>query len=120
MKKLLTILLAAVLCLSCLAMVGCGVEGEYSFYAIEYNGETYKVGDEVAGLGKLEAEDFESFELAKDGVYKVAGKEVPGVKWEEKDGKVILKAGDIEVSSMTIDGKTLYTEMAGMKIIFKR
>lgn len=54
MKKLLTILLAALLCVCCVSMVACkeeaGVEGTYKFYSLTYNGETYNIGDEFQGV----------------------------------------------------------------------
>ena len=124
MKKLLSILLAAMLIVACFGMVGCGVEGKYKFYAYEIAGEQYKVGDEVPGLGKITEEMAKEsgFELAKDGVVKDAdGEEVESASWEEADGKVTIKIGDFYERELTKDGRKLIEDLGnGVKIIYKK
>lgn len=70
MKKLLTILLAALLCVCCVSMVACkeesGVEGKYKFYSLTYGGTTYNIGDTYQGV--VLSADTMSLELKKGGV----------------------------------------------------
>ena len=119
MKKLLTILAAVMLCVCCFAMVGCGVEGEYSFYGVQIGDEVYKEGDTYLGQ-EISGKAYGTFELAADGVYKEDGEVVEGVKWEEKDDKIVLTMEGVEMGSYTIDGNKLIAEIGNLKIIFKK
>lgn len=120
MKKLLTILAAVMLCVCCFAMVGCGVEGEYSFYGIQIGDEVYKEGDTYLGQ-EISGKNYASFELAKDGVCKTDGKVEEGTTWAEKDGKVVISVEGLgEVMEYEIDGNKLIAEMGNLKIIYKK
>ena len=117
MKKLLSILLAAMLIVACFGMVGCGVNGKYELYAIEIAGKECKDTDEF----EMMKERYGTFELAKDGVYKVNGEEAEGVKWEKRSDGIYLVAEDGEEEKVfEKDGNKLIAEGNGMKLIFKK
>ena len=130
MKRVLSVLISAILCLSCVAMVGCGVEGEYSFYGVMINGQEYKEGDifTITIDGKaynmeITEEEFggEVFELARDGVYKVNEEAVEGARWEEKEGVLTIYSGDVAIATYTVDGRKLIGEkQGGIQVIYKR
>ncbi len=112
MKKLLSILLAAMLIVACFGMVGCGVEGKYKFHSLEINGEKVETGAEYESLKD------EGFELAKDGVVKNAdGKVMEGFSWEKDGSDVVIKnsynsqtyqkKGNKLVIEMTMGGITM-------------
>lgn len=122
MKKLLSILLAAMLIVACFGMVGCGVQGTWKFYAYEIAGVEYKVGDTYAGVTITEemVKDI-GFEFAKDGVVKdLEGNVEEGMTWEKTDDGVSIKAAGVEVSKLVKDGNKLIMESYGMKIILKK
>ena len=127
MKKLLSILLAAMLIVACFGMVGCGVSGKYEFYAIEINGEQYKVGDTFNFMGMditITEEMYadEAFELCKDGTIKDAdGEVVEGCTWEKSDkGIDCLFDGEVERSFEKSGRKLIEDCGMGVKMIFKK
>ncbi len=105
MKKLLSVLLAAMLIVACFGMVGCGAEGKYKFHSLEINGEKVEVGAQYEMLKD------EGFELAKDGVVKDGdGNVMEGFSWEKDGSEIIIKN---EFSSQTYQkkGNKLIIEM---------
>ena len=121
MKKLLSILLAAMLIVACFGMVGCGVKGKYEFYAYEIDGNEYKVGDTFMGVEITEdMVKVMAFELCKDGTVKDAdGEVIAGQTWEKADGGIVLKMGD-ESINVKKDGNKLIMERNGAKTIYKK
>ena len=114
MKKLLTILVASILCICCVGLAACNTAaGTYKIKSMTTAGITVEVGE------KLDA-DYIKLELEKDGVAKMTTKTLLGsvVKegtWEQKGKTVTITIGD-EPQEYTLDGDTLtYTnEDSGM------
>ena len=115
MKKLLTIMAAALLAICCFGLVACGggVEGTYKFKSMTAGGETYAVGD-VAPWGEdgeTISADYLVLELKSDG--SVAYSMSMGGETESKtgtwaqDGNTITITIDDEAMPFTLDGKTL-------------
>ena len=118
MKKLLTILAAVMLCVCCFAMVGCGVEGEYSFYSMEIDGQTYKVGDTYMGVEITEESvAMYKLEIKEEGKAKYMGMDCT---WEEKDGKLVISYETISVAEFEIKGSKLVVEDDGMVLTLKK
>ena len=117
MKKLLSILLAAMLIVACFGMVGCGVKGKYELYAIEIAGAEVKEGE----MFEMVKEEIGSFELAKDGVVKVNDKVIEKESWKKSDKGVDMYYDGELVQSFEKDGNKLILDMgSGMKAIFKK
>ena len=103
MKKLLTILLSALLCLACVGMVACGndAEGTYKFKSMTMGGQTFNIGD-VAPWGDEElTADSNQIVLEKDGVAKAVS--VVAGHTENQTGTWTLDGENI---SITIEGMT--------------
>ena len=115
MKKLLTIMAAALLAICCFGLVACGggVEGTYKFKSMTAGGETYAVGD-VAPWGE-EGETISAdcivLELKADGVVAYTttmGGEpqaLEGTWTQDGNAITITIAGDAQ--TFTLEGKTL-------------
>lgn len=71
MKKLVALLSALIIAMSCLFLFGCGADGTYKFYSVTEKGEdgapdvVYYVGDKYNG--ETITEDYMSFALNSDG-----------------------------------------------------
>ena len=127
MKKFKTLLLTsltAILLCFCFPFAGCGkVAGTYEFdkMEVEMLGETYtyEIGDEFMGQ-VIEADDYEPITFNDDGTIE----DMEGATWEEEDGKVVIKMGDMVMQTLTKKGSKLIVEetMGGMKmtIIYKK
>lgn len=117
MKKLLSILLAAMLIVACVGMVGCGVKGKYELYAIEIAGAEVKEGE----MFEMVKEEMGSFELCKDGTVKVNDKVIEKETWEKTDKGVDIKYDGEVTGSFEKDGNKLILDMgSGIKAIFKK
>lgn len=121
-KSLLAVLTVALLS-TCIVLAGCGsVAGTYKFKSMTIGGTTIEAGQEYMGV--TIDEDYASITLNKDGTITqtVEGTTVDaaGMTWEEKDGKVEIKANDIVVQTYTIEGKTLVYEIAGIKMVLSK
>ena len=132
MKKILTILIATLLCICCVGMVACGgdgVEGVYKFKSMTYEGETYEIGDEAPWGDDILSADSNTFELKEDGTVvstsKVAGQtETQNGTWT-KDGNtitVVMTVGSqSQTVTMTLDGNVLtYNVMEGMTYVYEK
>lgn len=124
MKKFKTLLitsLTAILLCFCFLLTGCSAAGTYELDYVEIAGIKYEVGDEYLGQ-KLEADDFASFTLNKDGT--IEGEDFEGCKWEEDGDTIIVKYEDQEIAKATKDGKKLIVEQnmgsVTMKIVYKK
>ena len=120
MKKfktlLLTSLTAVVLCF-CFLFAGCGsVAGTYKFDSMTVAGQTVEAGE------GLLTEDYMVVTLNEDGTatYSVMGNEALDCKWEEVDGKIVLKAGEMEVASFEHKGSKLVAEEGDNKLTLKK
>ena len=122
MKKLLSILLAAMLIVACFGMVGCGVKGKYEFYAYEIAGEQYKVGDTFMGMEITEdMVKGMAFELCKDGTVKDAdGEVIEGQTWKKADKGIEVYFDGELFDTFEKDGNKLIMEDGGVKVIFKK
>ena len=117
MKKLLSILLAAMLIVACFGMVGCGVSGKYELYAIELAGAEAKEGE----MFEMVKEEIGGFELCKDGTVKVNGEVIEKETWEKTDKGVDMKYDGKVTTSFEKDGNKLVLDMGmGLKAIFKK
>lgn len=115
MKKLLTVLVALMLCVCCFGMVGCGLEGKYELVGIEIDGDLYEEGDKYTFMGQTitfdqMAKDAGKLELKEDEVCKFMG--VKG-KWTEKDDVVTVKIEGAKIK-FDVDGKQLRYEVKEM------
>ena len=115
MKKLLTIMAAALLAICCFGLVACGggVEGTYKFKSMTAGGETYAVGDVAPwgdGVETISA-DYIVLELKADGVvaYTMSmGDETESMTgtWAQ-NGNAITITIEGEAQTFTLEGKTL-------------
>lgn len=99
MKKLLTLIFALVLAVSCLAFTACGgsnVEGKYYFYQLQMTAEgvttTFNVGD-TAPWGDDVLTDSDYMELKADGVI---------TSYQTVDGQLETMEGTYTISDGTI------------------
>ena len=121
MKKLLTILLAALLCVCCVSMVACkeeaGVEGTYKFYSLTVDTTTYEVGDTIPGGGMFGPNDMTltadamTLELKKDGtaISKNNGETHPGVTmtWSKSGNTITLTSTYVSGGETQTDTQNL-------------
>ena len=121
MKKLLTILLAALLCVCCVSMVACkeeaGVEGTYKMYSVTISGTTYEVGDTIpagAFMGNpvdmVLAAEYMSLELNKDGtaVSKMNGEVMNNeITWSKSGNTITITYNGGGSDEATLNGNEL-------------
>ncbi len=128
MKKILTLLLVAVLAISALAFTACGkdsVVGTYKFYSFTIDGKEYKVGDKLYETVEF-TEDYMTLELKDDNTCYMAQKSLAdGTKeekngtWEEKDGNYFITFDNIPML-VTIDGDTVSIGGEGNIVVLKK
>ena len=127
MKKLLTILLALVLCVACLGLTACkdDVVGTYKFYSMTAGGETVVVGSEEATEYGITA-DYIVMDIKEDGTATITnnmfGGDEPYVAsgtWVKDDnGLTITIEG--EAQTFTIEGDTLILSSEGQTMVLKK
>ena len=131
MKKLLTIMVVALLAVCYFGLVACGggVEGTYKFKSMTYEGQTYNIGDVAPWGDDVLTADSNTFELKKDGTAvatsNVAGQvETQNGTWTQ-DGNTITVSITVEdqtqTVTMTLDGNVLtYNVTEGMTYVYEK
>ena len=128
MKKLkvcLAAVIAAVLCVCCLAACGGGVEGTYKFNSMTVEGQTLKAGESYMGIIRL-SEEFVVLELKQDGTctMKSAMAEEASVegtwKKDENDENKIVVTAEGESTTFTRNGKELSFETERTKVVLRK
>ncbi|MBE5734235.1 MAG: hypothetical protein E7347_04190 [Clostridiales bacterium] len=140
MKKLLTILLASLLCLCCVGMVACKDEPKadtYKIYSITAQGTTYNVGDEMPA-GFMDSpvaitltESYMIIKLFDNGKVEteMAGEKTSeGMTWsQEGDVITVVTVSEYEGETysyetvFTVDGEYISSEMGpGVIAKFKK
>ena len=131
MKKILIVIAAIIMAMSCCMFVGCDkindainqvsdglglttAEGTYKFYSVNWGGKTYKVGDKYDnGYSTITfTADFMVVTLEKGGVLKITqdGEEQTGTWEKNENGKYDLIVGG-DAQEATISGNTLTLEL---------
>lgn len=115
MKICLVGILTLMLTLLCFA--ACGVAGTYKFKSITIMGVSYEAGSQVPGMGAIE-EDAYVVELNSDGTAVVTMNmfgqtDSSECAWEEEDGKIIFKEGDVTVATATVEDGVMKLGLEG-------
>lgn len=124
MKKFKVMLITTlVFVIGALMLVACGGSkaGVYKLDSVTVGEQTYKIGDELPGMGKLDEDTFGTLELKDDGTFvvTVGGKEMSKGDWKEDGDNVVMTANGVE-ATYVCDGSTLTQETEGMKIVYKK
>ena len=135
MKKFLTFLLAALLCVCCVGMVACKgtpqdpeVHGVYKTYSLTANGETYNIGDTLPGGGMFGPNDMQltqevmTIELKEDGTYVMTelGYDLGGGVWTQEEDAIRLEISGGATVDAPLNGEYLTLDYSGAIFILKK
>ena len=120
MKKILVLITAMMLTVSCALFAACGgIEGTYKFYSCQYGGQTIYAGEKVDGV-TIDA-DYMVITIKADGTCIMSEKGEGEVfmingTWVNKEGNVytlsyIEDGKVVDAGECTIDGNTLTINM---------
>lgn len=127
MKKLLTILLALVLCVACLGLTACkdDVVGTYKFYSMTADGQTVVVGSAEANEYGITA-DYIIMVVKEDGTATITNNMLGGDEpyvvsgtWVKNNNSLTMTVQG-ESQTFTIDGDTLSLTEGGQTMVLKK
>ena len=110
MKKF-AVSLVAVLAVIIMAFsfTACSAKGKYKFESVTIANKTYKAGEEIPFVGKIDKDDF-VLELNKDGSCSIKTYNNDSLKtgtWKEEDGKIKFDVEGISIGEATRDGNKI-------------
>ena len=126
MKKLLTIVAALIIAMSCVSFIACGndITGVYKIYSVTRGDKTYNIGDEYEG--EILFSGSITFTLNEDGTFITyhMGDKAEGA-WEKgKNGNLLLVINGEDSESagttITVDGDILTFISNDTTLIFKK
>lgn len=126
MKKILTVIMGLILSVCCFTLTACSTNvcGTYKFKSMsgDMNGMKIdvSVGEKLMGMITL-TEDYMMLDVKEDGtcVLTLAGENNPG-KWEKDGDKLKVSVDGGEERSFIIEGKSIYIENDGVKIVLSK
>ncbi len=120
MKKILSVLLAALMCVCCFGFVGCADTGVYKFYSLtNEDGNKFEVGEKYNFI-TLD-EDYSIIELKDDGTCIYTNLGIPRKGTFEKSlFKVKMTFGETVIEANAIFGKLTIENEDGTKIVYKK
>ena len=136
MKKVIVLVAAMLMAITCSLFVACGggIEGTYKVKSVKINGTVYEIGDEVPELGELKEDTFK-IEIKADKTFSFTEK-VPGQAgdmeytfngtWEVKEGEAdvyvahIDDDGDSWDFEVTIKDGQMTFDMNGVEVTLKK